>query len=421
MRKYERQISFKTLFLSLIRRFDMFFIALAISTIGSVLASQVFVKQAYYSTASLGRYDSVIKENQYNKTREYIISETTINATAKELEKNSIYHANGNAISINEISEGITVESLATNSIYINLKFESTDKNITKDVLNYLASVTIDQIRSSGDESIKGTKITRQASDPVKSSKNQKLLITGIVAGALISLVLAFLSEIILDEVYDADDINILGSKAYETQFIGEKEKKFKPLLFFDGNTFLKKNFNNILDFPDDGVVYNNIKYIQNEINVNFKAKSICVSSIGNHALGSLFGVAMSHVFKTNDKTNTLVEISECDSNLDTILKEKSKDFAGKLIKIDNKKYFSEIVDSEDVDNIFKINSEKNIKTIIVSPSIDEHDDIVLLKEKVDCFLVVVQKNSTTKASIYRTIQLFKEKGIEQLAFVIVK
>lgn len=424
MKKYERQISFKTLFLTAIRRFDMFFVAFFIAALGSFIASKFIIKQTYYSTAAFERYDSVVKENQFNKTKEFVTSERTINATVKVLENENVYHANGNKITADEISKGLTVELLETNTIYITVKFESKDKTIPKPVLYHLSKVAIDQINSGSEDSIRGTKIASEASDPVLNNKNAKVLVTGLVSGLIVALVLAFVSEVILDEVYDVDDIEILGGKGYSVQFVGDKEQKLKLLLFFDGNKFIRKKEKDILSFKQDGTVAADIKTLQNELNINYKSNSICITSIGNDYLGALFGAVFSQVYTLNGKGNSLIELNSFNPQLESIISSAEKEsYLQKLnqLSLKNYDYSSESFNSPEFDEILKKTSKKGEKLIILGPDISEHDDVSLLKEKIDCYLIVVQKNSTMKSTIYKTIQLLKGKGIENFAFVILK
>ena len=58
--------------------------------------------------------------------------------------------------------------------------------------------------------------ISKAASSPSDVSGTNKYLIIGIAAGAVLALGLAFVDEIISDEVYDRRDVELLGSPSFE-------------------------------------------------------------------------------------------------------------------------------------------------------------------------------------------------------------
>ncbi len=222
-KRYERQISFKTLYLAFVRRLDLVFFTIILSFVVSALASFVIMKQKYYSTFSFERYDSVIKETLYSKIKTYVLSDNTLETTAKELEKNKIYHADGSLITKEEIEYGVEVKDLEINSTIVEIKFSSTDKTIPQKVAETISYVTIDCINVGDDSTVKGTKVRDKATETVKDNKNIKTLLVGTASGVALAVIMAFLTEIYLDEVFDCDDVEVLGGRAFETKLLSPK------------------------------------------------------------------------------------------------------------------------------------------------------------------------------------------------------
>ena len=228
MKKYARRISFRTLFIAFKRHFDVTLLLFSVSTLVTCFLSLFVIKKSYYSTTSIERYDSVVKEAQYNTVVTTVNGDILHSYTASELSKGNITHKNGDQITKEEIKNGISVENLETNSIYIVLKFECSDETIPQEVLTYATKILIDELNKKPDENVNGYKVAVAASDVQVNPRSNKTLYTGLVCSVVLAVVFTFLFEVILDEVYDADDIAELGGQALEIDMPKLKRKKEK-------------------------------------------------------------------------------------------------------------------------------------------------------------------------------------------------
>ena len=228
MEKYERKISFKTLFLSFIRRYDFMVMVLLPLLAVTVIFTQVINKKNYYSEVSLKYYDSVISEDNYKKIYSIANSEGTAIAVANGLKSDNFHHANGSEITSTEILSGLSFERYVPNTVRFNYSFLSTDSSIVKKVLeNYtdfvLYTLKTDKTTSS---TLGGVSIAEPPSDPKLSNQNQKNLLLGAAVGVAASIVLGFAAEIILDEIYDKNDVESLGASGFEISLPKPRKEK---------------------------------------------------------------------------------------------------------------------------------------------------------------------------------------------------
>lgn len=214
MKKYQRRISFKTLLLVFIRRWKYFLLFFVPTTVVLAVVTQAILPKTYLSTVSLKRYDSVIKEEQYYLVKNTAFGTYVVSTTVENLQSNNIRHADGSAITNDDILSGLVCQKMPTNSIYVTFSFETKDKTIIEPVLQYIADLTIYALNKSGE--FKGMVIGIPVSAPQKSNKNTRLFLAGTFATLAISFVFAFIMEIVFDEVYDNSDIELLGARSYE-------------------------------------------------------------------------------------------------------------------------------------------------------------------------------------------------------------
>ncbi len=226
MKKYERTIGFKTIFLIFVRRFEFILFTLIPISLILVITTQFVLPTSFYSTSSLKHYDSVIKDNEYKTIVNYVTSSGTVNGAVKELENNNVYHANGSLITVNEISTGLSVNPLSYNSTVVTITFESSDKTIVKEVLNRVTAFTLDGLKKDPLKSLHEFSIAEQANNPVESDKNKKTLIYGLSFGLAVSIFIAFFAELLLDDVYDKGDIETLGASGFEISLPKSRKDK---------------------------------------------------------------------------------------------------------------------------------------------------------------------------------------------------
>jgi capsular polysaccharide biosynthesis protein len=216
MKKYERSINFKTLFLTFVRRFEIMIILFVPIALGTIIYSQFFIKKEFKSDISFMNYYSVIKDSEYTNFSTCVKSSGVLSKTAYGLKDKGIFHANGKEITAEEISDGIYIAPNEANTIYIRLSFTSEDKTISQPVLNELADVTRWTLLTEKSYGLSGISIVGEASEAKDSGKRNKTLYLGLGAGLAASILCGFISEIIFDEVYDKSDVEMMGCACYE-------------------------------------------------------------------------------------------------------------------------------------------------------------------------------------------------------------
>lgn len=220
MPKYERSISLKTVGLTIVRRWTtilLFFIPIA--AVAYIVTNNIMTK-TYQSTTTLTN-GAVISQAQWPLIEPRV--KTSIEATVEALavsdaEHTPVKHANGAAITAKEITSGITVSKYVANTLTFTISFQSTDSTIVQPVLAELAEQTVVTLKE--DASTKtpfaAVSITSEASKAAKNSSEQKYFLIGLAAGAVLALGIAFLDEILSDEVYDAKDVAQWGVPAFD-------------------------------------------------------------------------------------------------------------------------------------------------------------------------------------------------------------
>ena len=213
MENYERTISLKTIWLTLVRRYDgILFIFLPI-LLASFLVTNFMITKTYQSSVVVNN-TAVVNTAQHQQFGEVLKKSETATTTANNLKAAKIKHANGAEISASEILGGVNLSALASNSISMTITFQSTDSSITKYVLDEVAKVAA----ATAKETISGfgglTVADAGASAAKKNSKDTQYFLIAAVAGLVVALGVPFVYEIFADEVYDAKDIQSWGVPA---------------------------------------------------------------------------------------------------------------------------------------------------------------------------------------------------------------
>lgn len=210
MNTYERSISLKTIYLTLIRRWPAILLILVPIVAASYLVTQFAMTKTYQSTTTVSN-TAVITTAQYSAFSAIIKDKTTtIPTVATNLKAKKVYHADKTAVTESEIASGISITSLASNSVYITFSFQSTDSAITQPVLAELADVSVAQYIAT----LKGLKVYSPASKAVKNSGESKYFLIASAIGLVIALAVPFVYEIVADEVYDDKDLINMGIPA---------------------------------------------------------------------------------------------------------------------------------------------------------------------------------------------------------------
>ena len=221
MGNYERIIGLKSVWLTIVRRFVIILIIFIPISLVSVAYTQLFMTKTYLSSITL-LSDKDISPTGYTPLPSAVKSEKVAKAAEESLAKTKdddgnpitpIKHANGSAITWEEILKGINIPSaVSTATRKVSIEYQSTEQSIAKPILEAVAKATIANNPLSGiNLSISGT-----ATTGTHSSSENKYMLIGIAAGFVLGCVLAFIDEVISDEVYDKKDIEMLGADGFE-------------------------------------------------------------------------------------------------------------------------------------------------------------------------------------------------------------
>ena len=214
MENYERTISLKTIWLTLVRRYDgILFIFLPI-LLASFLVTNFMITKTYQSSVVVNNTVYVTQQQHSQFSSLALKTSETATTTANNLKAAKIKHANGAEISASEILGGVNLAAFASNSLSMTITFQSTDSSITKYVLDEVAKVAV----AKAVEVVSGlgglTVADTGASAAKKNSKDTQYFLIAAVAGLVVALGVPFVYEIFADEVYDAKDIQSWGVPA---------------------------------------------------------------------------------------------------------------------------------------------------------------------------------------------------------------
>ena len=218
--QYERNISLKTVGLTFVRRWTtilLFFIPIA--AVSYIVTNHIMTK-TYQSSVTLSR-NAAVSAAQYQLVQSKV--KESIPATVEALAEDNVWHpaikhSNGSKITAAEITKGLSWTALASNSIYVTFSFQSSDVKIVQATLQELAEQSVETLKTDATTSkdFANVSISTQATVATKNSSEKKYFLIALAAGAVLSLGIAFLDEILSDEVYDAKDVASWGVPAFD-------------------------------------------------------------------------------------------------------------------------------------------------------------------------------------------------------------
>lgn len=225
MIKYEKQIGFKTIKLTFLRQWFAIVCIFIPIAIASLIATSLFVSKSYSVNSTVSREASFTSESAYNTFTNRISSTST--QVAENL-ATTAKHSNGGAITANEIVSGLSFSKYTAGSLTSTITFTSADKAIVQPVLTELVTYCESQKDAIAD--FKGFKISSPVGSISESSNQKKYLLIALAADLVVSLGVPFLFEVIGDEVYDKEDVEMLGCAGFElnTQKKRNKEENEK-------------------------------------------------------------------------------------------------------------------------------------------------------------------------------------------------
>ena len=210
MEKYERTIGLKTIWLTIIRRWKIILVIFIPTALASLVVTQFIIKKTYQSSATFlnnadlkSGHASIQHKMQKTDSENTIINKTVTNLASAEKPI---------TISSADLLNGLSFTAYSTSSPYVfTFSFKSTNKSIVQPVVTELSKVALADLKAD----YANLDISSPASAPKDVSNGKKYLLIGLAAGAVLGLGIAFVDEIISDEVYDEDEILSLGSSSF--------------------------------------------------------------------------------------------------------------------------------------------------------------------------------------------------------------
>lgn len=223
MEKYERNVGLKTIWLTFVRRYDVIVFIFVPVLLVSALVTQVILKKQYYSEVVVSK-STIITNEQYQNIQTAASKSSTASKVYTSLKEKGLKHKDGSEISAAEIQSGVSFPKYTSNSISASFVFNSSDKTITKFVLDEIATTAVDELKTK--TYFSDLTILKSASNPVVDKKNMKYFLIASGAGLLLSLAAAFVYEIVTDKVYSRNDVEFYDYTAIDISVPKIKEVK---------------------------------------------------------------------------------------------------------------------------------------------------------------------------------------------------
>ena len=205
MDQYERNISLKTIYLTLVRRLAFILLIFIPIAIASVVVTQFMMTKTYQSTAVFKKSAAVYSQPQHLHVQDVCVAQ--IDSVVEELGTQSI------VVTANEIKSGLTFSAYTANQFTVTVSFQSTKSNIVQPVLKLLSEKAKDVMVAEKDYA--STTLSSEASAAKKNSSENKYLLIALAADVVLALGIPFVYEIVSDEVYDAEDLERLGCAGF--------------------------------------------------------------------------------------------------------------------------------------------------------------------------------------------------------------
>lgn len=207
MEKYERTIGLKTIWLTFVRRWKILLIIFVPATIVTLLVTQLFIPKQYQSSATLSN-TSNLNAGTHSAVQNQIKKETTLNKTSQYLQTDYSI-----SLSNDKILNGLSfVAFSSTSPTIVSFSYTSGNKSVVKPVMESLKKATLEELANTD---YKNMFFSSSPSEPKRSDKVKTYLLIGLAASLVLGLGIAFVDEIVSDEVYDEDEIELLGSPSY--------------------------------------------------------------------------------------------------------------------------------------------------------------------------------------------------------------
>lgn len=205
----------------------------------------------------------------------------------------------------------------------------------------------------------------------------------------------------------------------------------------FGGPTKKERMIDGLLNIKDDQELFDSLTTLQNEIGVAFNTKVIAIASIKNDLLTAAFSKGFADAFALNKSNCLIIDANMYDPSLEKLLGEGNLDSKkpekkdGYEIKelsegvsaiyLEKQIYPSEVFKSGLIQKIVEEQKESFEHIVIITPSIKEHKEIVLLKEIIQAVILISQRNVTLKKNIYDASAFLVENELPLAKAVVLK
>lgn len=210
MEGYEKTIGLKTIWLTIIRRFEyilFIFIPIALTTF---IVTRFVLTKTYQSTVTVS-LNTTFSAANFEIFKSYVNNSEVINGTVEKLQSEK-----GIGISASEITTGLSYTAPASNAVSGKFSFQSTKSSIVQPVLEMLSNEAVEYAKTKDAAKFGSMTISTAATAARKNSSENKYLLIGLAAGLVVACAIPFIDEIISDEVYDTKDIQQLGCEGFE-------------------------------------------------------------------------------------------------------------------------------------------------------------------------------------------------------------
>lgn len=199
------------------------------------------------------------------------------------------------------------------------------------------------------------------------------------------------------------------------------------------------KIINGLLNSEENHDMVSSLTTLQNEISVSFNTKVIAITSIDDDELAAAFAKAFASAFSNNGSSSLIIDGNLYNPCLEKTINKSNNEESDVYVKDDKESdltyidkrtealclskviYPSEMYKSGAIQKIIKENEGKFEHFIVLTPSVKDHKEIVLLNDVLESVILVTQKNVTIKEHIFNAIAFFSENKLPLAKTVILK
>ena len=193
-----------------------------------------------------------------------------------------------------------------------------------------------------------------------------------------------------------------------------------------------ERMISNLLDIKHDEDLFKSLTTLQNEMAVGFETKVIAISSVKNDSISAAFAKGLADAYALNKENVLLIDANLYNPSLEKVLGDDEAKQEGEYrihdfgegvsaLYLEKQVYPGEIYKSGAIQKIVKEQSPKYKHIVIITPSIKEHKEIVLLRDIIQSIILVSERNVTLKKHIYEACAFFAEEKLPLAKTVVLK